>query len=146
MPLVNRARQARDPEPCDRCGKPTRSPYGVCARTADCNAEYGRRDRAAPHGSDTTAPCDICGKPTQSKLGVCMNTPDCRREYRVRYKPQKALQRKAKAAAAEAAREPLPTCTVCGQPVSRKQLPPDLLTNSGVPQREVQGLRRPLES
>ena len=95
MPIVNRIGQAGERGPCDHCGKPTRSPYGVCALTPECRAEYRRRYRAGRLPS-TTSPCDICGRPTKSDLCVCTATDACTMEYLKRWRA--SLPRKLAAA------------------------------------------------
>ena len=71
--------------PCEVCGLPTPSKYGVCKRRRECQNEYDRRRSAAKVQPPQGPPCDVCGHPTRNKYGVCFSrSPECKREYRRR--------------------------------------------------------------
>ena len=70
---------ARNARPCEICGAPTASKYGVCQRTRACKNELIQRVHTRT--SDVRQPCEICGKPTWSEYGVCNRLPDCRPEH-----------------------------------------------------------------
>lgn len=71
--------------PCEICGRPVTSKYGVCRETTDCRRAYHRREysaRKVRQGKQVAAwvPCEVCGGLTTSKYGVCKRNPECARE------------------------------------------------------------------
>jgi DNA-binding transcriptional regulator YhcF (GntR family) len=72
---TGRALPARvdDAKPCEVCGVPVVSKYGVCTRNAACRERYTELQYAQKHPA-----CEVCGSPTSGKSGVCKRTPSCR--------------------------------------------------------------------
>ena len=91
--------------PCDVCGEPTRSKYGVCHRTRECHNLASLRQRVASPAT-IWRPCEVCTLPTNADGGVCNRTPACRRTRR---------RRRASRSGVGPVRV---SCEICGEPTT----------------------------
>ena len=106
--MSDATKTTREPKPCEVCGKPTTSKWGVCHKTRACNAERRRRC-AGCKAKPPDRPCEVCGSATSSVFNVCKRSRECASEYERRRRRRRGHMRPTP-----------PPCDVCGKPTASK--------------------------